>query len=35
MTPAQDAMRYIEKSDLESELGGGGTTYTAGHRNFD
>ena len=25
-----DAMRYIEKSDLESELGGGGTTYSAG-----
>ena len=25
-----NAMRYIEKSDLESELGGGGTTYTAG-----
>ena len=25
-----DAMRYIEKADLESELGGGGTTYTAG-----
>ena len=28
-------MRYIEKSDLESELGGGGTTYTCRHWNFD